>query len=64
MEPASRTVDMLRNRADMVDPQENKKLYALIEQRGAIITDLPMGFHPAPETRGLWSQRTRSILVR
>ncbi len=35
-----------------MDPKENKKLYALIEQRSAIITDLPLGFHPAPETRG------------
>jgi predicted Rossmann fold nucleotide-binding protein DprA/Smf involved in DNA uptake len=43
IEPAGQTVDMLRNRADMADPKENKKLYALIEQRGAIITDLPLG---------------------
>jgi predicted Rossmann fold nucleotide-binding protein DprA/Smf involved in DNA uptake len=54
IEPADQTADMLRNRADMADPNENKKLYALIEQRGAIITDLPLGFRTPREKRGLW----------
>src|SRR5207245_10179725 len=29
--------------------KENKKLFALVEQRGAIISEFPLGFYPAPE---------------
>ncbi len=43
------TVGILGNGLDIVYPKENKKLYAIVEQRGAIITEFPLGFHPAPE---------------
>jgi DNA processing protein len=42
-------VGVLGNGIDIIYPKENKKLYALVEQRGAIITEFPLGFHPAPE---------------
>jgi hypothetical protein len=61
IEPAGQTVDMLRNRADMADPKENKKLYALIEQRGAIITDLLLGFRTPREKRGGCGSRGRAV---
>ena len=34
---------------DVVYPKENKKLFADMEQRGAIITEFPMGTFPAPQ---------------
>jgi len=42
-------VGVLGNGIDIIYPKENKKLFALVEQRGAIITEFPLGFHPAPE---------------
>ena len=30
-------------------PKENRKLFAEVEKRGAIVTEFPMGTHPAPE---------------
>ncbi len=43
------TMAVLGNGIDIIYPKENKKLYALVEQRGAIITEFPLGFYPAPE---------------
>ncbi len=43
------TVGVLGNGIDIIYPKENKKLFALVEQRGAIITEFPLGFYPAPE---------------
>jgi DNA processing protein len=43
------TVGVLGNGIDVVYPKENKKLFAQIEQRGTLITELPLGCYPAPE---------------
>lgn len=43
------TIGVLGNGIDVVYPKENKKLYAQVVERGAIITELPFGRHPAPE---------------
>jgi DNA processing protein len=43
------TIAVLGNGIDVVYPKENKKLYAQVEQRGAILTEFPFGRHPAPE---------------
>jgi DNA processing protein len=43
------TVGVLGNGLDVIYPKENRKLFALVEQRGAIITEFPLGFYPAPE---------------
>lgn len=43
------TVGVLGNGIDVIYPKENKKLYGQIIERGAIITEFPFGFHPAPE---------------
>lgn len=42
-------IGVLGNGIDVIYPKENKKLYALVEQRGAIITEFPLGTYPAPE---------------
>jgi DNA processing protein len=34
---------------DVVYPKENKKIFEEITQRGAIITEFPMGTFPAPQ---------------
>jgi DNA processing protein len=34
---------------DVCYPKENKKLYEKVLERGAIISELPTGSHPAPE---------------
>ncbi len=43
------TIGVLGNGIDIIYPKENKKLFALVEQRGAILTELPLGCYPAPE---------------
>ena len=43
------TIGVLGNGIDVIYPKENKKLFALVEQRGALITEFPLGFYPAPE---------------
>ncbi len=47
--PAGATVGILGNGIDVIYPKENKKLYAQVVERGAILTEFPFGFHPAPE---------------
>lgn len=43
------TVGVLGCGIDVVYPKENKKLFEQIEQRGAIITEFPMGTFAAPQ---------------
>jgi len=43
------TIGVLGTGVDVVYPKENKKLYAQVLERGAIITEFPLGAHPAPE---------------
>jgi len=43
------TVGVLGTGIDVVYPKENKKLYAQMEERGAIITEFPIGTFPAPQ---------------
>ena len=34
---------------DVCYPKENKKLYERVLERGAILSEFPLGTHPAPE---------------
>jgi DNA processing protein len=43
------TIGVLGTGIDVIYPKENKKLYAQVIERGAIITEFPFGRHPAPE---------------
>ncbi|MCL5289184.1 MAG: DNA-processing protein DprA [Acidobacteria bacterium] len=43
------TVGVLGAGIDVVYPKENKKLFAQMEERGAIITEFPLGSFPAPQ---------------
>ena len=43
------TVGVLGTGIDLIYPKENKKLFAEVEKRGALITEFPLGFYPAPE---------------
>ena len=43
------TIGVLGCGIDVVYPKENKKIFADMEQRGAIITEFPMGTFPAPQ---------------
>ena len=43
------TIGVLGTGIDVIYPKENRKLFAEVEKRGAIITEFPMGAHPAPE---------------
>jgi DNA processing protein len=43
------TVGVLGCGVDVVYPKENKKLFAEVEKRGAIISEFPLGTYPAPE---------------
>jgi DNA processing protein len=43
------TVGVLGCGIDVIYPKENRKIFAEIEQRGAIISEFPMGTHPAPQ---------------
>jgi len=43
------TIGVLGNGIDVIYPKENKKLFAQVEQRGATVTEFPLGFYPAPE---------------
>jgi DNA processing protein len=43
------TIGVLGCGIDVVYPKENKKIFAEIEERGAIITEFPMGTFPAPQ---------------
>ena len=43
------TIGILGCGIDVVYPKENRKLFEEVEQRGAIITEFPMGTFPAPQ---------------
>ncbi|MGH9690171.1 MAG: DNA-processing protein DprA [Candidatus Acidiferrales bacterium] len=43
------TIGVLGCGVDVVYPKENKKIFAEMEQRGAIISEFPMGTFPAPQ---------------
>ena len=43
------TVGVLGTGVDLMYPKENKKLFAEVEMRGALISEFPLGSHPAPE---------------
>lgn len=43
------TVGILGCGIDVIYPKENRKLFAEVEKRGAIVSEFPMGCHPAPE---------------
>lgn len=43
------TVGVLGCGIDVVYPKENRKLFAEVEKHGAIISEFPLGSHPAPE---------------
>jgi DNA processing protein len=43
------TIGVLGTGVDVIYPKENRKLFAEVEQRGALITEFPLGSHPAPE---------------
>jgi DNA processing protein len=42
-------VGVLGNGVDVIYPKENRKLFAEVERRGALISEFPLGTHPAPE---------------
>jgi DNA processing protein len=44
-----RPVGVLGTGIDLCYPKENKKLYEQVLERGAIISEFPIGTHPAPE---------------
>jgi DNA processing protein len=43
------TVGVLGCGIDVIYPKENRKLFAEVEKRGAVISEFPIGTHPAPE---------------
>ena len=47
--PTGATIGVLGCGIDVVYPKENKKIFGEIEQRGAIISEFPMGTFPAPQ---------------
>ena len=42
-------VGVLGTGVDVIYPKENRKLFAEVEKRGALISEFPLGSHPAPE---------------
>jgi len=46
---AGATIAVLGCGIDVVYPKENKKIFEQIEQRGALITEFPIGTFPAPQ---------------
>lgn len=47
--PQGSTIGVVGAGIDVIYPKENKKLFAEIIQRGAIISEFPMGTFPAPQ---------------
>jgi DNA processing protein len=43
------TIGVLGTGVDVIYPKENRKLFAEVEKRGALISEFPLGSHPAPE---------------
>jgi DNA processing protein len=44
-----RAIGVLGTGIDVIYPKENKKLYEKVLERGAILSEFPLGAHPAPE---------------
>ena len=42
-------IGVLGSGVDVIYPKENRKLFAEVERRGALISEFPFGTHPAPE---------------
>jgi DNA processing protein len=49
MDANGRAIGVLGTGIDVCYPKENKKLYEKVLERGAIISELPLRTHPAPE---------------
>jgi DNA processing protein len=47
--PTGATIGVLGCGIDVIYPKENKKIFAEMEKRGAIISEFPMGTFPAPQ---------------
>ncbi len=47
--PGGKTIGVLGTGLDVVYPKENRKLFEQIKEHGAIISEFPLGTHPAPE---------------
>ncbi|HYA97722.1 MAG TPA: DNA-processing protein DprA [Methylomirabilota bacterium] len=47
--PGGRAVGVLGTGIDVCYPKENKKLYEQVLERGAVVSEFPMGTPPAPE---------------
>jgi DNA processing protein len=43
------TIGVLGTGIDVIYPKENKKIFAEVEKRGALISEFPLGTHAAPE---------------
>ena len=49
MAVSGRAIGVLGTGVDVCYPKENRKLYDKVLERGAIISEFPLGTHPAPE---------------
>jgi hypothetical protein len=49
MTATGRAIAVLGTGVDVCDPKENKKLYEKVLEGGAILSEFPLGTHPAPE---------------
>src|SRR5207247_10803050 len=47
--PGGRAIGILGTGIDGVYPKENRKLYEKVLACGALVTEFPIGTHPAPE---------------
>ena len=47
--PGGRALGVLGTGIDVVYPKENKKLFEQVLERGALVSEFPIGSHPAPE---------------
>jgi DNA processing protein len=48
-EVGGRAIGVLGTGIDICYPKENKKLFEKVLERGAIVSEFPVGWHPAPE---------------
>jgi DNA processing protein len=46
---SGRAIGVLGTGVDVCYPKENKKLYEKVLERGAILSEFPLGTHPTPE---------------
>jgi DNA processing protein len=47
--PRGATIGVLGTGVDVIYPKENRKLFESVEKCGALISEFPLGTHPAPE---------------